>query len=79
MEWQKIRKWIIENYEEMPETKETDLIWLKKKVKQGEKINWSFVDTVDYDIDSIPKKRELILELKVKPEEVGKKWKNLLN
>ena len=63
----------------MPETKETDLIWLKKKVKQGEKINWSFVDTVDYDIDSIPKKRELILELKVKPEEVGKKWKNLLN
>ena len=76
---EKIKQWIIENYEEKPETKETDLVWLKKEAKPGEKINWSFVDTVDYNIDSIPKKRELILEFKAKPKEVGKKCQNLLN
>ena len=79
MIWQKIRKWIIEKYEEKSETEEKDLVWLKKAVTPGDKINWSFVDTVDYNIDSIPKKRELILEFKMKSKEVGKEWKNLLN
>lgn len=79
MEWQTIRKWIIEHYEERSETEETDLIWLKKAIGPGEKINWSFVDTVDYNIDSIPRKRELVMEFRVKPKEVGKRWKNLLN
>lgn len=79
MNWRKIRKWIIENYEEKPESEETDLVWLKKRVKPGEKINWSFVDTVDYNINSIPKKRELILEFRAKAKEVGKKCQNLLN
>lgn len=77
--FQRLKKWIIEKYEEKSEAEETDLIWLRKKVKPGEKINWSFVDTVDYNINSIPKKRELVLEFKIKPKEVGKKWKNLLN
>ena len=79
MNWQKIKEWIIKNHEEKPESEETELIWLKKTVKPGEKINWSFVDTVDYHIDSIPKKRELILEFKIKPKEVGKKCQNILS
>ena len=60
----------------MPEIK--DLIWVKRKVKVGETIDWTFVDTVDYDIDSIPKKRELILDFKAKPMEIAKKCR-LLN
>ncbi len=66
MKWQEIRKWIIETYEEKSAAKETDLIWLRKKARPGEKINWSFVDTVDYNIDSIPKRREIVFEFRPK-------------
>ena len=38
----------------------------------------SYVDTVDFDIDSIPKKRELIIDIRAKPKEVEKWQKNLL-
>lgn len=70
MSWQKTRKWIIAHYEEKPESAEAELIWLKKKIKAGEKINWSFVDTVDYHIDAIPRKRELLLDFKGNLREV---------
>jgi len=48
-------------------------------VKAGEKIDWAFVDTADYYIDSIPRKRELVLEFRAKHKEVAEKCQNLLN
>lgn len=60
----RLKEWIIKNYEDKPESKASELIWLKKIINHGEKINWSFVDTVDYNIDSIPRRREIIFEFK---------------
>jgi len=67
--WQKIKIWIIEHYEDKSEADIKDLVWLRKKARSGEKLNWSFVDTLEYDIDSIPKKREIIFEFK--PKKIG--------
>lgn len=76
-DWKKLKQWIIENFEEKNEAEVEDLIWLNKKLDNKNKLNWSLVDTVDFDIESIPKKRELIIDVKLKPE-VGKWQKNLL-
>lgn len=69
----RLKSWIIDNYcfDVQPEVK--DLVWLKKTVRHGEVVDWSFVDTVDYDLDSIPKKRELILDFKANVREVLEK------
>ena len=61
--------------EEKNEAEVEDLIWLNKKLDNKNKLNWSLVDTVDFDIESIPKKRELIIDVKLKPE-VGK-WQKI--
>lgn len=79
MIWSKIRKRIIERYDEMNKpVKVENLVWLKKNIKQGETIDWTFVDTVDYDIDSIPRKRELVFDFKAKPKEIVRRCQ-LLN
>ncbi|NQV91851.1 hypothetical protein HQ489_05245 [Candidatus Woesearchaeota archaeon] len=77
--WKELRKKIIAKYEEKSPVAVEDLMWLKKTIKAGEEINWSFVDTVDYNLDSIPVTRELVLEFKAKPKEVMEKCQNLLN
>ncbi len=69
IDWQKIKEWIIDKYKESPSSEVTELIWLKRRIVQNQKINWSFVDTVEYNIDSIPKRREVIFE--VKPKKIG--------
>jgi len=78
MNWQKIKQWIIKKYDEENQPEIADLVWIKRKVKAGETIDWTFVDTVDYDIDSIPRKKELILEFKAKLKEVRRKCQRLL-
>jgi len=79
MNFKKIKQWIYKKYEEENQLETNELVWLKKKVKAGQKIDWTFVDTVDYNIDSIPKRRELILEFKAKPKEALRTCKNILN
>ena len=79
MNWEKIRQWIYRKYDEENQPEINELVWVRKKVKAGEKIDWTFVDTVDYDLDSIPRKRELIVEFRAKPKEVAKKCQSLLN
>jgi len=78
MNWSNIRQKIIEKYQDKNAAEVEELLWLKKTIKPTESIDWSFVDTVDYNIDSIPRKRELIAEFKLKPKEVTKCHKNLL-
>ena len=75
MDLEKIKEWIIRNYQDKNEAEAKDLIWLDKKLANKDKLNWSLVDTVDFDIESIPKKRELVIDVKVKPKVVenGKK------
>ena len=72
---EKIKEWIIRNYQDKNEAEVKDLIWIDKKLDNKNKLNWSLVDTVDFDIESIPRKRELIIDVKVKPKVVenGKK------
>jgi len=79
MNFKKIKQWIYKKYEEENQLETNELVWLKKKVKAGQKIDWTFVDTVDYNIDSIPKKRELIIEFKAKSKEALRTCKNILN
>ncbi|PIN86712.1 hypothetical protein COV19_03485 [Candidatus Woesearchaeota archaeon CG10_big_fil_rev_8_21_14_0_10_44_13] len=74
-----LKQWVIRKYGEEPQPEIEDLVWLKKVVKAGEKIDWAFVDTADYYIDSIPRKRELVLEFRAKHKEVAEKCQNLLN
>ncbi|MCX6707702.1 MAG: hypothetical protein NT001_06205, partial [Candidatus Woesearchaeota archaeon] len=74
-----LKQWIITRYGEESQAEVEDLVWLKKVVKAGEKIDWDFVDTADYNIDSIPRKRELIMEFKARHKEVAEKCQNLLN
>lgn len=74
-----MKEWIINKYGEKSEAEENELVWLRKTVKTGEEIDWSFVDTVDYNLDSIPKRKELILEFEAKPREVKGKCLSLLN
>lgn len=76
--WQKIQQWIIENFQDKNEVEVDDLIWLDKKLGNQNKIFWNYVDTVDFDIESIPKKKELIIDFRVKPKIVREKWQ-LLN
>ena len=76
--WQKIKKWIMENFQDKNKEKADNLIWLDKKLDNKNKLDWSHVDTVDFDIQSIPKRKELIVEFKAKPKEVEKWQKNLL-
>ena len=78
MDLEKIREWIIRNYQDKNEVEAKDLIWLDKKLDNKNKLNWSLVDTVDFDIESIPRKRELIIDVKVNPKAAGKWKKNLL-
>ncbi len=78
MNWQKTKEWIIENFQDKNEAEVEDLVWLDRKLDNKNRLDWSHVDTVDFDIESIPKKRELILDIKVKPKEVEKWQKNLL-
>ena len=78
MDLEKIREWIIRNYQDKNEVEAKDLIWLDKKLDNKNKLNWSLVDTVDFDIESIPRKRELIIDVKVNPKAVEKWKKNLL-
>lgn len=75
---EKIKEWIIRNYQDKNEAEVKDLIWLDKKLDNKGKLNWSLVDTVDFDIESIPKKRELVIDVKLKPKGVEKWKKNLL-
>ena len=72
---EKIKEWIIRNYQDKNEAEVKDLIWIDKKLDNKNKLDWSLVDTVDFDIESIPRKRELIIDVKVKPKVVenGKK------
>ena len=74
---EKIKEWIIRNYQDKNEVEAKDLIWLDKKLDNKNKLDWSLVDTVDFDIESIPRKRELIIDVKVKPK-VVEKWKKSL-
>jgi hypothetical protein len=78
MKFQKIKRWIIENFQDRNEEEVKNLIWLDKKLDNRNKLDWSHVDTVDFDIESIPKKRELIIDVRAKPKEVEKWQKNLL-
>ncbi|MEK6949371.1 MAG: hypothetical protein AABX34_04065 [Nanoarchaeota archaeon] len=78
MDLEKIKGWIIRNYQDKNEAKVKDLIWLDKKLDNNGKLNWSLVDTVDFDIESIPRKRELIIDVKAKPKVVEQWKKNLL-
>lgn len=75
---QDIKKWIINKYGQDEQTEAENLVWLKRKADSGQTIDWDFVDTVDYDIDSIPRKKELIFDFKAKPKEVAQKCQNLL-
>lgn len=79
MDWGKLKEKIMEKYSEKSETEEKELVWLRKKVKAGEEIDWAFVDTVDYELDSLPRRRELILEFKARPKEVKEKCLSLLS
>ena len=72
--WQKIKEWIISNYQDKNEAEVKDLIWLDVKLGNNGKINWSLADTVDFDIESIPRKREIVIDVKTKPR-VAEKWK----
>ena len=75
---QKIKHWVIENFQDKNDVEVKELIWLDKKLDSKNNLDWSYVDTVDFDIDSIPKKRELIIDIRAKPKEVEKWQKNLL-
>ena len=79
MKFKKIKQWIYKKYEEYNQPDVNELVWLKRVVKPNQKIDWTFVDTVDYNIDSIPKKRELIIEFKAKSKEALRTCKNILN
>jgi len=74
----KIKQWIIEKYGQDEQPEAENLVWIKRKTNAGQTIEWDFVDTVDYDIDSIPRKKELIFDFKAKPKEVAKKCQNIL-
>ena len=78
MDLEKIKEWVIRNYQDKNEVEAKDLIWLDKKLDNKNKLDWSLVDTVDFDIESIPRKRELIIDVKVNPKAAGKWKKNLL-
>ncbi len=76
--WEKIRKWVIENYQDKNEAEVKDLIWLDRKLTNKDSLNWSLADTVDFDIESIPRKRELVIDVKINPSGVEKWKKDLL-
>ena len=79
IDFEKIKQWIYRKAEEETQPEINELIWIKKKLVVGEKIDWTFVDTVDYNIESIPRKREIVLEFEAKPKELMRKCQNLLN
>ena len=76
MDLEKIKEWVIRNYQDKNEAEVKNLVWLDKKLDNKNKLDWSLVDTVDFDIESVPRKRESIIDVKVKPRMV-EKWKKI--
>ena len=76
MDLEKIKEWVIRNYQDENEAEVKNLVWLDKKLDNKNKLDWSLVDTVDFDIESVPRKRESIIDVKVKPR-VVEKWKKI--
>ncbi|MCK5025459.1 MAG: hypothetical protein KAS15_02630 [Nanoarchaeota archaeon] len=75
----RIKQWIFENYLEDPnQAKVVDMVWLKINAKPGDNIDWNFVDTVDYNIDSIPRTREIVIDFKTSPHKIMEKCQNML-
>ena len=75
--FQKIKKWIIENYQDKNDEKVENLIWLDKRLDNKNKLDWAHVDTVDFDITSIPRRKNLIIDVKMNPKEIERRWQSL--
>ena len=75
----RIKQWIYDNYlEDQNQAKVVDLVWIKTNAKPGVDIDWNFVDTVDYNIDSIPKTREIVIDFKTEPHKIMEKCQDIL-
>jgi len=48
----KIKQWIYRKYEEESQPEINELVWLEKKVKVGEKLDWTFLAIILPRLDS---------------------------
>ena len=52
MNLDKIKQWIYRKYEEESQPEINELVWLEKKVKVGEKLDWTFLAIILPRLDS---------------------------